>query len=102
MEGGAATVTVSVKLLYLILAPKASWIPEAPRHFEESQWGPEKRASEERDDVCVCACVCRTRWDEMLSACGMYVLHGLKYILEASQQQPLVPSFLGRSASQCF
>lgn len=47
------TVTVSVKLLYLIPAPKASWIPEAPRHFEESQWGPEKRASEESGVVCV-------------------------------------------------
>lgn len=52
------TVTVSVKLLYLIPAPKASWIPEAPRHFEESQWGPEKRASEERDGF-VCMCVLR-------------------------------------------
>ncbi|TNN51464.1 hypothetical protein EYF80_038314 [Liparis tanakae] len=30
---------------------EASRIPEAPRHFEESQWGPEKRASEERDGV---------------------------------------------------
>lgn len=54
--GGRAvtvTVTVSVKSLYLILAPKANWIPEAPRHFEESQWGPENRASEERDGLCV-------------------------------------------------
>ena len=51
-------VTVSVKSLYLILAPKASWIPEAPRHFEESQWGPENRASEERDGLCLCVCVC--------------------------------------------
>lgn len=51
------TVPVSVKLQYLIPAPKASWIPEAPRHFEESQWGPEKRASEERDGSFVCACV---------------------------------------------
>ncbi|KAF3857213.1 hypothetical protein F7725_009072 [Dissostichus mawsoni] len=42
------TVTVSVNFLFLIPAPKASWTPEAPRHFEESQWGPEKRASEER------------------------------------------------------
>lgn len=58
------TVTVSVNFLFLIPAPKASWTPEAPRHFEESQWGPEKRASEER--VCVCVwwqqdgmkCVC--------------------------------------------
>lgn len=56
-EGGAVTVTVSVKLLDLIPAPKASWIPEAPRHFEESQWGPEMWASEERDKG--------ERWGEM-------------------------------------
>lgn len=52
-EGGAITVTVSVTLLYLIPAPKASWIPEAPRHFEESQWDPEMRASEEKEGECV-------------------------------------------------
>lgn len=33
------TVAGSLNLLYPILAPKASWIPEAPRHFEKSQWG---------------------------------------------------------------
>lgn len=62
------TVTVSVKLLYLIPAPKASWIPEAPRHFEKSQWGPEKWASEERDSVCV-SVHGDGRRDDMLSAC---------------------------------
>lgn len=64
------TVTVSVNNYCMIPAPKASWIPEAPRHFEESQWGPEMRASEERDGgVCVYVCVHgEDKWDEILSA----------------------------------
>lgn len=32
-------------------APKAGWIPEAPRHFEESQWGPSMWASEDGESV---------------------------------------------------
>lgn len=64
-DGGAITVTVSVKLLYLIPAPKASWIPEAPRHFEESQWDPEMRASEEKEGECVCVCVYMMRVNGM-------------------------------------
>lgn len=51
-EGGAVTVAGSLNLLYPILAPKASWIPEAPRHFEKSQWGSRDvglRGERERD-----------------------------------------------------
>lgn len=41
-KGALSLPLVSVNLC-LRPAPKASWIPEAPRHFEESQWGPEER-----------------------------------------------------------
>lgn len=66
VEGGAVTVAGSLNLLYPILAPKASWIPEAPRHFEKSQWGSRDvglRGERERDSE-------RSKggWDVMLSA----------------------------------
>lgn len=32
-------------------APKAGWIPEAPRHFEESHWGPSMWASEDGESL---------------------------------------------------
>lgn len=39
--------------------------------------------------------------DEMLTVCVYFIVMRLKYIPHASQQQPLFPSFLGLSASQC-
>lgn len=48
--------------------------------------------------MCVCVCVHdEGEWDEMLNACVFlyFIVMGLKYIPQASQQQPLLPSFLG-------
>lgn len=85
------TVTVSVSFLHVIPAPKASWIPEAPRHFEESQWGPEKRASEEEEEErggrITCVSMVSGKIDEMWSPCVRSdVIHGLKYKPLVSKQ----------------